>query len=303
MLLEGRLSSTGESVGVIGKRGFIEDKRSVSEQDRFEQVPFLQNNQFIVTPQVIYQFNFAGKTLDIKHQLAADERYVSPPQFGKQGVVVVTSKRTLFFDNRDFINSYDIVTPDYIAPHPAELENMRYASSYKVADGYMLLYFGDDFMGYDMPGAAVLLAQIGGETLSIGKRQFDVYPHPDWIRHFRYLISPTLYTAQSLLLHALEPQDLSFVSFERLQARQYPQSIHIIAVSLHLLSGLLIFALARLHKLTRIQTITWLIIGLSISLPALFSFILLNPWQVTRSLFTLNRHNGSAFAQPLTNSH
>jgi hypothetical protein len=287
MLLEGRSNNSRGPIGAIGKQGFIENTALASANDKFKKVPFLLNKQFVMTADTIYQLNLAELTLDIKHQLVGDESYVGRPQFKKQGVVVVTSKRTLIFDTQDFINSYDTVEPDYIVLHPSALEDMRYVVGYPVAGGYMMLYFSNRQHGFDKPGAHVILAQIGGEALPIGSRSFDLYAHPAWIRHFRFIISPVIYSAQSMLLHALEPQDLAFASYERLSNREYPQSIYLVSFILHVLSGLTVFALTRHHRHGKSQRIIWVLLGTLIGLPALFSFILLNPWHVTRRLFAV----------------
>lgn len=286
MLLEGRRSTTGETIGALGRNGFIEEAHLAKDSDRFEQVPYLLGKQFVMTTQTIYQVNFVERSLDIKHQLLDDEVYISPLKFRQNDIAVATSKRILLFNLEDIVNSYDIAEPDYVVPHPSTLENMRFVYTYQLAQGYMLLYFSREQFGFDKPGAEILLARLGGQTESIGKRQFTLYAHPAWIRHFNYLISPTLHTAQFSFLHMLEPQDLTLASFERLKARQYPQHIYVISLILHLFSALIVFRLTRLHQQSKGQIITWVCLAAILGLPALCSFILLNPWGITRSLFS-----------------
>ena len=107
-----------------------------------------------------------------------------------------------------------------------------------------------------------------------------------------YLISPVLYYTQFTLFHALEPQDLTFASFERINARQYPKSIHLLSAILHVLSGFIVFYLSRLHRQPKAQAITWICLAVGLGLPALCSFVLLTPWHVTKRLF-VRKHKSS----------
>ncbi|TDF38188.1 hypothetical protein EYS14_10850 [Alteromonadaceae bacterium M269] len=288
MLLEGRQSTNGESIGALGENGFVEDLGSIEDSDRFTQVPYLIGKEFVMTQETLYKVNFEERSLDIKFALRGDEVFISPPQFRKEDVVISTNKRLMLFAYKDIMDGYDLAQPDYVIDHPVALENLRYVFTYRVAAGYMLLYFGNDYFGFDKPGAEIILASLGGEKAeSIHQRRFELYGHPAWIRHFNYLISPALYYAQFSLLNALEPQDLTFASFERIRAREYPQRVIVISIILQILSGLITLLLVRAHKQGKAHAITWVILATGLGLPALCSFILLNPWHPTSHVFSL----------------
>lgn len=286
MLLIGMHKTTGESTGILGKNGFIETGSLIEDSDRFIEVPFLLGEEFFMTKTSIYQVNFDEKLLEIKYQLQGTEQFIGIPQLKEHFVAVATNKHILLFDPRSYKDEYSELVPDYVVPHPVETKFLYGLKSYRLADGYLLTYFNRHHFGYDQPGAEAFYANLDGEVTLVGGREFVVHSHPAWIRHLQYVTSPIIYASNNLLFHFIEKEETGYgyLSLSEIRSFNYPNYVNSIAIFLHVFSILGAILLCRKHKLSPPQVATWVSLCAFLSLPALFSMLLLNPWKAEVSL-------------------
>lgn len=279
MLLIGHSGTDQKALGAFGIRGFINSTADAAVDDRFIDVPMMVGEKFLATPSTIYQIDFTERRLDIKHQAPAGEHYIDHPQMGENYVALVTNKHLMLFDPRVIDDEYETAEPDHVIAHPVPLENIRLINTYRLVDGYLLLYRGDNFFGFDKPGTMLVHAKHGGETEVIHTRRYTVYRHPAWIRHYMEMISPVLHFADNAYLSTIEPTNAAYTKPRALIVRDYPASVYWIAATLMLLSAATVFALCSKHQLGRAQTITWVSLAAVLSVPALVAFLLMNPWR------------------------
>lgn len=280
MLMVGHSGIGQKPLGAIGMRGFLDSVGEAGDEDRFTNVPMMMGETFLVTPDVIYQVNFTERRLDVKHQPSAGEHYIGRPQVGENHVALVTDKHVLMFAPAVMADTYETAEPDYVIAHPVPLENISFIDTYRLVDGYLLVYRGGNFFGFDQPGSMVVHARLGGDTEVINARHYMVQRHPAWIRHFMAMISPVLHLMDNAYLSTIEPTNADYISPKELLARDYPASICWTAAILMLLSALANGGLSRRHHLGRAQAMTWVVLGAVLSVPAVVAFLLMNPWRV-----------------------
>ncbi|NVJ69043.1 MAG: hypothetical protein HWE08_01735 [Alphaproteobacteria bacterium] len=277
MLLVGYSQTRKEPLGAIGMRGFIDSVSRAENADRFTEIPRLAGRGFLTTQNTIYRIDFKERRLDIKHQLPEGERYITRPEIGEHYVALVTNKRTLLFDPRVLQNDYDAFEPEYEVTHPVPTEGFAYIDTYRLVDGYLFLYRGNNLFGFDQPGTVVLHAKLGGENETIFERHFSKQKHPAWIRHYMEMVSPVLHIADNAYFSALEPHRWDYLTPGEILGRSYPKEIYWIAGILMAVSAFAAFLMCRRHRLDRAQTITWVLLCAILSLPALVAFFLMNP--------------------------
>jgi hypothetical protein len=280
MLMVGHSSIGQKPLGAIGIGGFLGSVAEAAEEDRFTSVPMMVGEKFLATPDVIYQVNFDERRLDVKHRPAAGEQYIGRPQMGENYVALVTDKHVLMFDPSVMADDYETAEADYVIEHPVPVGNIRFIDTFRLVDGYLFLYRGANFFGFDQPGSMVVHAKLGGGAEVIHSRHYTVQRHPAWIRHFMEMISPVLHLMDNAYLSTVEPTNADYTSPEELFAREYPASIYWGAAILMVLSAFLVMVLCRRHHLGRAQTVTWVVLGAVLSVPAVVAFLLMNPWRV-----------------------
>lgn len=283
MLMVGYSSIGQEALGAIGMRGFLSSADEASPEDRFKSVPLMIGEKFLATPNALYQVNFTERQLDIKHTPEAGDYYIGRPQMGENYVALVTNKHVLMFDPSAMQDDYETAEPDYVIAHPVPVSNVRFIDTYRLVDGYLLIYRGANFFGFDEPGSMVVHAKLGGGAEIVHTRHYSVQRHPAWVRHFMEMISPTLHLMDNSYLNTIEPTNADYISPRELLARTYPTSIYWGAGILMVLSALVIVVLSRRLRLRRAQMITWASLGAILSVPAVVAFLLMNPWRLERS--------------------
>ena len=286
MLLIGLHKTTGEPIGILGKNGFIEKDTKVMESDRFIEVPFLLGEKYFMTKTTIFQVNFDENLLEVKYQLQGQEEFIGIPQLKEHFVAVSTNKNILLFDPRSYNDEYVELIPDYVVPHPVATKFLYGVKSYRLADGYLLTYFNRHHFGYDQPGAEAYYINLDGDVAWVGGREFTVHSHPAWIRHLHYITSPIIYASNNMLFHFLEKEETGYghLSLSEIRSFNYPSYVNYIAIFLHVISVLGAILLCRKHKLSPAQVATWVSLCAFLSLPALISMLLLNPWKTEVSL-------------------
>lgn len=282
MLLIGHGKTDQKPVGVLGKNGFIDTIESATPADRFAVVPVMAGDKFLMTRDTIYQLDFAERHMSIKHQLSGDEKYLGQPQLRDDFVAIVTNKRTLMFDRRVLTDDDGIAEPDYIVEHPAHPDAFQYIDTYRLVDGFLLLYRSNHMFGFDKPGSQVIHARLGGEAELIHARSYSIFRHPSWIRHYFEMVGPAISTFQDAYFSLHRPGDGPDTQFENIIKGAYPKPLYWIAAILMILSPVIVFFMCRRHGHGTTLTATWVILCAALSLPALIAFFLMNPWRVDR---------------------
>jgi hypothetical protein len=300
-LIEGRDSFTGAPVGAIGIQGFIEDTALASDSDKFMELPILLSNGFIGTRSQYFHADYKDRVLTPKLQFPEGEFDMTGPVRRKDDIMVITSKETLIFNKAALINIDSWVEPEYKVPHPLPATRIHNIHTYRIAQSYLLLYFSANHFGYDQPGATILLAKANGEVEVLGKHAFTQYDQPAWRRFVNYTISPVaeyIFWASyaELDAHPIAPSTIQYY-----KQRQYPSSVLTFVLVTHILSAIMVFLLSRHHKLTATLTTIWLFTSICFGVSGLMSFVFLNPWQITRTIFI--RDKSTQHAQQITAIH
>ena len=277
MLLIGFDPVTQKSIGAIGMNGYLSGVEQASTDDLFPLVPHLSGGQFLSTDQAMYLVDFESQTLITKHQLDDQETYTSSLWVGQHGAAISTTEQVFIFDTATLSDPYSSLHVDYQFDLPKSVENAENAFSYNIADGYVILFIGMHYYGFDRPGAEVFVTRLDGSFERLGGREFTVFDHPDWIRHYNFMVSPVIYVTEKLLMHRIDPFDTRFYSWQQLQSHQYSNTVYVIAIVLQVLSAIVLWVLLSRQVVTKKLKYTWLGIGVLFGLPALLSFLILKP--------------------------
>ncbi|NVJ97963.1 MAG: hypothetical protein HWE25_07420 [Alphaproteobacteria bacterium] len=284
MLLIGYGQIDGKPAGALGQNGFIEKLEDATDADRFTDVPILAGEKFLMTRGTIYQLDFVDRHMDIKHQLPEGEEYIRKPEVKENFVAVVTTKRTLMFDPRVLTEDYGPAEPDYSVNHPTDVSGFSFIDTYRLVDGYLLMYRSNHMRGFDQPGTQVIHAKMGGETELVHARAYDIHRHPSFIRHHFEAISPVIIGVHSTFFSATRPDEQPQMTVTNFMEGKYPANVYRVAIILMVICPIVVFFLSRRHSLGRAQTTTWVILCAVLSLPALAAFVLMNPWRLDKPL-------------------
>jgi hypothetical protein len=276
MWLQGSANFTGEVIGWLGQQGFNEQFKSITAADRFINVPSMVKGQFIVTDKTILQVDFANKLLSVKLMMTAEEILVGRPEFKKHFIALVTNKHTYLFNPKIFSQELELAVPSYQLPHPVALGNLASIESYRMADGFLLTYHGQNYYGFDQPGAEIFYAHTNGELEKIHSTRFKNHSFPIYIRHFDYLISPAIFKLRELISKSFQPSESDTHSSNVALIRRWSNTILITIILAQLSAALIVLFISRRILLSLSKTGLWLLMTLLIGVPALLSFLLLN---------------------------
>jgi hypothetical protein len=276
MLLQGTNQNTGEIIGWLGQRGFLNHIDAVSNEDRFINIPYLLQDKFIVTEYAIFMVDFNEKTLSLKSQVHGNEHFTGLPQFNKSYVTLVSNEKTYLFERADFFEEFELAVPAYELPHPAGLDQISLIESYRLVDGFILNYIGYNYHGFDRPGAEIFYAQLDGPLNKIYSTKFEQHSFPEIIRHLGYIASPLYYPFYRSFFHMGDPTAIMQNSITEIYAREMPLSVNISVIFLHILSTLIVFLMVSHSRLGRSKLLGWTLMTAMVGLPALISFFLLN---------------------------
>jgi len=276
MMLQGTDQNSGQIIGWLGQQGFIDNIETVSSEDRFTKVPYLLQDKFIVTDQVIFLVDFNEKTLSLKNEMYGNEYLVGLPQFNKSHVTLVSNEKTYLFELEQFFEELELAVPVYELPHPANLDQISLIESYRLVDGFILNYLGYNYHGFDRPGAEVFYAQLEGPLDKIYSTEFEQHSFPDIIRHLGYIASPLYYPLYRSFFHIGESTAIMKNSVVEIYARKMPLSVNISVIFLQILCTLIVFLLVSRSRLGRNKQLGWTVMTAMVGLPALISFFLLN---------------------------
>lgn len=280
MLLEGRHAISQQHVGAVGRNGFLDHVDAATEADRFQEAPVMVGSNLMATPEVLYQVDFAERGLFVKFQPAAGERMIGLPRLKEHFVSLATDKHLMLFDRRTFADEYQAASPDYVIPHPVDPAGVYYVQSYRMVDGYLLVYSGPDLLAFDTPGLVTMHARPGAEAELVHRRTFDMYAHPAWIRHFSEIVSPLTTILHDQTLALIDPRFSEGKSWTMERLRSYPAHLYWLALLLQITALLAVLWLARRHRLGARRTVTWVVMAGLIGLPIVVAFVMMNPWRL-----------------------
>ena len=277
MVLIGVSAQNGQRIGAIGRNGLVEELSALTDSDRFVDVPHLSGGEFLSTEHGLYALDFDTNSLLLKHRPDEGEKYTSSLWAGENAALISTNRQLYLFDIATLLDDYSDLTVDHSITYPDQVEQAEFGYGLPVADGFILLFFGDHFYGFDRPGAEVFVTRLDGSFEFIGGREFTAHDHPSWIRHYNFMVAPFINTTEDLIMHAIDPYDDRFLSWSAFQQQEYPTSIYAIAALLQIIGVVGIVLLARRSTLNVEQRRTWVGLGVVLGLPALLSYLLLNP--------------------------
>lgn len=274
MVLIAHNKMTGKESGVIGKNGFLDNASVITDMDRFDEVPYMYRNKYLVFSDKIVFIDFEQEELSEKYTLQEGEQFAFVPQTNAENdlVFAFTNKRILLFDANMFAYEYAELQHSFAAMLPKQLDHIDAVMAAELADGYALLFYGRDFFGRDNSGSSVYYLPFDGEPVVVGSRQFTVNSHPYWIEQFDYLVSPLLFLARNAAFNLIDPTTFKVVKIQEM-------SVNHIAVALHIISILILILLMRFHTMSITNKLLWIVFVLLSSVPGLLSFVLLHPFK------------------------
>lgn len=279
MLLEGRHAISQDPAGAVGRNGFLDTVDQARAEDRFQEVPIISGNNLMVTSDRMYFVDFNERHLIEKFQPAAAERIIGPPQIEEHYVALSTSRSLLLFDRETFADEYYAAEPDHIVPHPVDPNSVYYVQTYRMVDGYLVVYSGPDLLAFDTPGIIVLHSKPGGETEQIYTRTFDTYAHPGWIRHHLEMAAPVLSVLYDKMVALIDPRTTDGRPWTAERMVGYPPVLYGVAALLHLIAIAAVVFLVRRQNMPKAVATTWLLLVAFLGLPIVIACLLMNPWR------------------------
>ena len=287
-VLIGRDIYSREIKGAIGKNGFITGAGAISnltQEDRFEQIPWLTSDRFIQTRTTLYIVDFSGQFLEIKHQLQdPDEYYTNEVQVdADNNLAILTSNKGLYVFDLAAINELNSYSEPYLfVNYHRDLYDARYVRYFVLVDGLLFKYADRDYFGFDQPGIGLVYAKNDGTTEILGERAFNAArPLPVFVNDQQYWQSPIFmdifynYARSQYYPHLPN----RYTTMENISERNHkPMSVYyawgatLISIALALYIGVRI-------RLPRSTLILWAIFVGICSVPGLLSFMLLNRWR------------------------
>ena len=263
----------------IGKNGFIEDFRLAKPEDKFDEVPWLAPNHY-VTKQSLVWVDFEQEYIQTRFTLEPNEFFMTMPRQNNGYTYLVTNQRIVLFTNQAYLDQYTPLQSLVALPHPVPIEQIWGANAVELPQGFAMMYYGRDYFGLDKPAASVILSQFDGGYTPIAETRFTPYIYPKWVMYFDYLISPVLYFGRASLFDLLSTESGAVMRHTDLKKpfANYPSSINTAAFVLHLISLALGLFFMRFHKLSNPTRLVWLGLFVVFSLPAVVSFLFLNPF-------------------------
>lgn len=279
MLLKGTNMLTGEMRGWMGRQGFV-DAADITDQDRFETVPFMLKDRFLVTPKRIYQVDYETRELTVKYDLPAGTTLFNMPTVEENYVALVTTKSLLLFDKQDFLAEggpeEGRAEPIHTVTHPLPVAEINTLETARMVDGQLVLYYSKNYNGYDKQAVSIHYARFGKPTELVAKTDYMINRHPPVIMDLTYVSSPARFMIYNQILHWIEPSNPRNPSFKQVMAYDMDRTVVWGALGLMILSAVITFLMARKIKLSRQMIGFWTVLSLIMGLPALISFFLMN---------------------------
>ncbi len=280
MVFIGRDIKSDKIVGYLGINGFLVDEDEISQSDRFASIPMVDGNKTIQTNSKIYFVDFKQQTINLKHQLAEGESYLSSPRMMFDMVVVKTSHSILFFDQIDFLDETKLVKNLFTVKHPIDYRQAFQFEITEVLNGYLILYRSFDYFGFNNPGSSVSFLDRDGMVESIASYVFEERNLPEFIFYQKFILSPLfMMMVGSEFKSSIDYGTSAPEKYRNLSDQRYSLTLFIACVILALISSLTTFLVSRRMQMKPSLVTLWTTMNLFLSLPGLVSFLLLNHWQ------------------------
>lgn len=275
MVLLGMNTQTHKGVGALGVNGYVAQLNQLTSEDRFNQVPFISGGEFLITPSALYVLDFDSQRLLLKHATEDGEFFTSNLNIVKGFGLISTNKQLLLFDIRTLRDPFVDPYVDQHFVYPDSVLSADYGYGIEVAEGFLLMFVGENYFGFDQPGAEVFIAGYDGTVEYLGGRAFEVHAHPSWIRHYNFMIAPVISLTEELILHSIDPYDPLFLSIDDIKQQVYPQEVYVLALLIQLCSAIGLWWLIRNKPMSTGNRGTWRALGVVLGLPALVSYLVL----------------------------
>lgn len=238
----------------------------------------LPQNQYM-SPSTIYDVSFESNLIRPIFTLPEGEVFINQVRNEKAYVSISTDKRIILFSAAEYNDDYADVSPLISLPHPIDYRDFSATIAYELADGFAVLYFSNNYFGFEKSGLQVFKAGYDDSFELIGERRFTDYPHPVWIRQFDFMMSPSLYVARSAVFDWIAPESVALISLREIKNAKFDSKVLIVASIIHVLSIAAVLWLSILYKLAFAQRATWFVLVSIFGFPIMLTFFLLNPFK------------------------
>ena len=280
MRYRGIRTGTGETVAWLGTKGTIDATALADAGNRFETVPQLLNDRYLVTPHRVYLYDSQVQRLYTKFIGTEDEsiRLITP---GGNFVGLLTDRRLYLLDNNPTLRDNSQLTPFARLPLPRRLGALSELLVAELVDGYLVsMIVSDRYPHGGHHNSEIFVSKVGfdGETELLGHRRYVDEISP-LVRYSKLLMSPLYLWLDERLEHLTSP--LPWHLRDQVSLTRMPPAPHIalVAVGIMLLCVATVLILAWRSKLSPMQRLGWGLLTLMAGLPALISFYCLAGWR------------------------
>ena len=272
----GRQMMGGKQVGLLGQQGFIEGD-NIQAQDRFEQMPTVDNGRRIRTANTIYEVNFEHQLLQAKHKALPNDSYVKPVKSMFNLAILHGEKYLYLLEHIDFVEADEPAANRHLVPHPvANLEKMRITMT-EVLDGYLILYNSEHMFGHDRAGAVLNYVRHEGQIEQLTELAL---PQADssLVRHQQWIVSPVAMNLLDGLMPGLLQYQLSAPpQYGYFWQRNLPHAAMAVTLLLALFSSLFTWRVSAKMAMTRRQRVVHSLLNLLLGLPGLIALLVIFP--------------------------
>lgn len=274
MLFKGYDGLSGEPLGWLGASGFKQRSEDF-ETGRFHNVPLRAIRGCLQLKDVIYMVDFKNRLIHEKHRLPEGEFYYGKLMALDQSVSIASNKHLFLFDWESFWHESDAAEAEYTVPHPCDVANVSHMRTFRLVDGYLVLYANDYLFGGGRPGAILMRIRLNGAHETLLRREFDQFERPAFIRYGRYAMSPLLSAlVDEGMWGLIEPEERRHHRFSIFKDKA-PRSLWWIWLGMSVACTWVCFLWSARFNLGKLRWY-WVISSALLGLPGLLSFWLLN---------------------------
>ena len=278
MLFEGRSTTSGASAGWLGVRGPGEAENTVAETERFERVPLVLGNRWLLTERRLYQFDPKTREVRERFVLPEGERVLSTWSDHGSFTTLVSDRALYLLEAEDSEDELSRLVAEAVVPLP---DDGRYLQGVEVAellDGYLFSFLYGQFDNAGYVDSRQVVVELGseGRMETLAERPL-VAGLPALYRYRAFVASPVVESFRDLLWSGIAPRRWSRVGFSEIATRRVPGSVLWAALAVALLSAILTAWVARRRRLTPRQRWGWTVGSFLTGVPGLLSFLFLTP--------------------------
>jgi hypothetical protein len=262
---------THRPTGLLGTKGVSAGQ---PEADRFAEVPLLLDGATVVTPHQLAQFDADAQAMHTRISLAPDEVFAAPPQRAGEALMVLSDRHLSFFDARAFARDAGLLSAKLQVPVPGPIAQLTRVDVAELAEGYLVSFtFGRGCHDGRSDGWQELVrVDASGQVTPLNRRALV----PDFPALFRFRevwLSPALSTLERAAISAFAvPNPLGDAPRPAL-----PREVLTLVALLAALSITLAAGWAWTLPISPLRKLVWIAICGAVGVPALVSFVLLNP--------------------------